>query len=166
MKKLILIPLIVIGLIVVILFANSFIAREKLYYVPQIGIYLKTISYPKDEFGYILFSKDSNLTLCSKVDYIAVSKQTGDRCAIIFTDPSKKNELHFFIRFGTIYKKNQVHYKLIIHNTDLKGVTEFYKNGALSTKKPYFNIEVSDLFESVSVSNYNDKFLHELKPLN
>ena len=48
----------------------------------------------------------------------------------------------------------------------MKGVTEFYKNGALSTRKPYFNIEVSDLFESVSVSNYNDKYLHELKPLN
>ena len=148
------------------LFANSFIAREKLYYVPKIDMYLKTIYYPKDEFGYILFSKDSTLTLCNTVDYIVVSKQTGDRCAIIFTDPSKKNELHFFIRFGTIYKKNQVHYKLIIHKTDLKGVTEFYKNGALSTRKPYFNIEVSDLFESVSVSNYNDKFLHELKPLN
>jgi len=102
MKKLILIPLILIGLIMLTLFANSFIAREKLYYVPKIDMYLKTIYYPKDEFGYILFSKDSTLTLCNTVDYIVVSKQTGDRCAIIFTDPSKKNELHFFIRFGTI----------------------------------------------------------------
>jgi hypothetical protein len=165
MKKLILIPLIIIGLIASIFFVNSYVAREKLYYIPQIGMYLKTICYPRDEFGYILFSKDSTLTLCSMVDYIAVSKETGDRCAIIFTDPSKKNELHFFIRFGTIYKKNQVHYKFIIHETDLKGVTEFYKKKALSTQKPYFNIEISDFFESVSVSNYNDKFLQELKPI-
>lgn len=162
--------LIVLGGILLLTLINAFIPRKKLYYVPQMEMYIKTIYYPKDEFGYIIFGKNNNLSVSDTDDYIAVGKQTGGVCATILVNPNKKDEVNFLLTFNSIYKKNRRHYKFFMVKDSIDEDTVFYEKRHLSDplklKRPLINIQVNEFFESVFISNNKDSYLHKLEAIN
>jgi len=169
MKNTFITILIILGGISLLILVNTYIPRKKLYYVPQMDMYLKTIYYPKDEFGYIIFGNNRNISISDTVDYIAVGKQTGGVCATILVNPNKRNEVNFLLIFNSIYKKNQKHYKFHMMKDNVEEDTVFYEKRHLSDplklKKPFINIQVNEFFESVFISNNKDSYLHKLEAI-
>lgn len=166
MRKGILAFLIAFGGVLLLTTINTFIPRKKLYYVPQMEMYIKTIYYPKDEFGYIILGKNKYISVTDSDDYVVVGKQTGGVCATILLNPNKKDEVNFLLTFNSIYKKNQRHYKFLMVKDSNDEDTVFYEKRHLSDplklKRPFINIQVNEFFESVFISNYNDSYLHKL----
>jgi hypothetical protein len=169
MKKRSFLFLFFLGGILLLVLVNTVIPRKNLYYVSKLDMYIKTIYYPKDEFGYILFGKDKDLAISDTCDYIAVGKRTGGVCASILVNSDKRDELNVLLTFNSIYKKNQSHYKFVILKDNIVEDTVFYEKRHLSDpqilKRPYVNIQVNEFFESVFISNDKDSYLHKLEAI-
>lgn len=57
----------------VVLYLKCSSTEERTYYVPQTGMYIKTIRKGADDFGYVLFSNDSIMNLSKGIDYVKTS---------------------------------------------------------------------------------------------
>lgn len=73
--------------------------EEKLYYIPQAGMYLKTIKRSWTDYSYVLFSKDSLCVLSDKVDYIKIKKTD----MIYYMDLLEENKMIIEDRFKTFW---------------------------------------------------------------
>jgi hypothetical protein len=169
MKKFMISTAIIVILLIVFLIVNDRIPVKKLYFVFPLNLYVETIYYPKDDYGYILFSKYKNISLCDTIDYIAVSKRMGSKSAMIFIDLAKQNELIFFTTSGMVYKQNSVKYKFLIYKPERTDVYDFYEKWKSQSQRKYLYIEVSEFFQSVFIlnrSNRNDSCIYKLNPIN
>jgi hypothetical protein len=131
-------------------------------------MYIKTIVASKDYAGYILFGKNSNLSISDTIDYITVSSTISN---VILIDPSKKNNI--YLRYDIIEriednklvkkielmydKKNQVKYTMIdVAYTD---------TCLLEYKESYISIVFEKYFKSVEIRNVGDSIYRKLESI-
>jgi hypothetical protein len=139
---------------------------NKLYYFPQIDIYLKiVIRPPSDSYGYIFLSKDS--TFSNTVDYI--KKRRTELSDIIFIfNPLENNNIFFIDRDNSIIEINQINFSM--KETNWSDTTFFEEHIVAGTKasivkSPYFCITVRGYLKSVLFANFLEEYLTRAEPI-
>nr|WP_320058448.1 hypothetical protein [uncultured Bacteroides sp.] len=159
-------PFILLGLIILWILAPSFRTTEKLYYIPQVGMYLKIIKPPLSRYGYALFNKDSIFSLSEKSDYIKVYKSETASFNIII-NPNIENKLYFDDRFN-FSVPHPVKYNICKIN--FRDTTFFEMHNVAGTrtcllKHPYIAITVDGYLESVYTTNSYEEYLNKIEPM-
>ncbi len=149
------------------LFINGLIAREKVYYIPEVGMYIKTIAVPKEDVGYILFGNSGNIALSDNTDFITVGKNISTQ---ILLDSHKKNiYLPYYFLNGkiksSIREKKQIVYTIsevaITDTCFFNEITSDYH----TVKETYIGVSISDKFNVVKVKSVGDSIYTVLNPL-
>ncbi|MCL1937340.1 MAG: hypothetical protein FWF52_02960 [Candidatus Azobacteroides sp.] len=158
------------------LFLNSLISREKIYYIPEAEMYIKTIIVPKNYYGYILFGKSDDIVESDSIDYIILAQRLSHE---ILVDPVKKNNIYLEYdimerikenqlvndTFFMYDKKNPVFYSMIdIATTDTCFFNEYEKYYHVS-KNSYISIVFDEHFNEVKVRNAGDSVYKKLLPM-
>lgn len=169
-NKKILIPFIIIpGIIIIIIFIwvfYPFRTIEKLYYIPQAEMYLKTVKPPFDKYGYVLLSKSSIISLDDNTDCIRIYKSETSNVSILM-DPNNKDKVFLTEWFNSsIYKAVSYNIERITFNdttffqADIFGGTHSYL-----LKYPYIDITIDGYLEYVYVTDYNNEYSHKIEPV-
>lgn len=169
-KNFLLFVLIQLSIIVIIflgiVLGPSFYTSKKLYYIPQFEMYLKIIKPPLDKYGYVVFGKDSVLSLSEQMDYIKIHKSETANIIIIM-NPQNKNVLYVDDRFN-FSTFNPVKYS--INRINFRDST-FFSIGSVAgastyvLKKPYVDISIDGYLESIYQTSYNGEYSGELEPI-
>lgn len=76
MKKgcfgILLIPIVLFILFCIFLFCKSHITKERLFFIPEINIYVMTSLKQADGFGYVIIGKDKSLTISNDYDFFKI----------------------------------------------------------------------------------------------
>ncbi len=151
-------------LFIIYLFINSaFSNNEKIYYIFQADLYIKTIHKPNDKYGYLLWGNTPNITLSNNNDYMSVYTNISnsilvnpiDRDTIWFCSQIVKNTLNEgeYTIINRPKEINQNKFVIIdgVNETD----TTFFKGkdgfGVPIVRKPYIKITIVDNFYHILV---------------
>lgn len=159
-------PFVILGLIILWILTPSLRTTEKLYYIPQAGMYLKIIRPPLSRYGYALFNKNSIFSLSEKSDYIKVYKSETANFNIII-NPNIKNKLYLDDRFN-FSTPHPVKYN--IYKINFRDTTFFEAHNVASTctyflKHPYIAITVDGYLESVYTTNSHEEYPNKIEPM-
>jgi len=167
-KKMLLffLTLIIVVLIIFWLIAPSFVSKKRLYYIPQVEMYIKIVKPPLNKYGYVFFSKDSVFVPSEQVDHLKVYKSETARINIII-NPNVKNELFLDDRFNfstphaVEYKINKINFRdtTFYEKLDIAGTSTY------ELKFPYMDITLEEYLESVYVTNYGEDCMVKIRPL-
>jgi hypothetical protein len=128
--------------------------RERVYYVPETKLYVKTIMKGSEDYGYILFSRDSNMTLSKNIDYVKSNLAVDATFILNLNDPD------FIGLFDNknIIEVNQVkfHFEEDISDTNSIYYEKRYMTNPLIIKKPYFELVIFDYFMGKSIITPED----------
>ena len=145
---------------------DSFIREnDKKYYFPQIETYFKVYKPPFSEYGYIIWSKDSNLSFSDSFDFVKIRKSETSWVSFVL-NPLKKNEIYIVDKSNNIEEINKVNYVLkkirgedtIFFNEDIISGTHTYL-----LKCPYIDVTFEGYLQSVFFSNCNDEYLNKVE---
>ena len=105
MNKLLIKKQITIALLTITFFVNcNGFSNEKLYYIPEIDIYIKTIDSPSEDCGYVLFGKNRDIQISNSVDYVKIGRQVS---SFFVFDINNENEI-YISENNSIISKNEV----------------------------------------------------------
>jgi len=139
---------------------------EKLYYIPQVEMYLKIVKPPLNKYGYVFFSKDSIFSSSEQIDYIKIYKSETSRINIII-NPNIKDELYLDDRFN-YSTPHAVEYK--INKISFRDTTFYEKWNIAGTstyvlKYPYMDITFEEYLRSIYVTNYGEDLMTKINPI-
>ncbi|WP_294592155.1 hypothetical protein [uncultured Bacteroides sp.] len=160
---------VVLGSIVAFIFLFFFgvtfpLKEEKLYYIPQAEMYLKTIKRSWHDYDYVVFGKDSLCTLSEEFDYIQFRK--SDLPLDIYL--IKGNKIILMPKVRGISTINSVQFEFIKTKTVyLDSLMIRTKDGPIVSilNFPHISISIDGFLRSVFVSDNTDKFVR-LSPIN
>lgn len=167
--KITLILIFLIISIITIVYIYGYKQRERVYYIPYVNMYMKTIWKPFCNYGIILFGKEKKMVYSKKNDYITVYKNVN---TLFLFNPNEKNILYIeyerFPQFDSIENRiiikqisnikesNNINYKL--YKIDCEDIA-FFEKKDLNTKiikQPYIEICVWKYFQGVSINHNKD----------
>ncbi|MBP1629805.1 MAG: hypothetical protein H6Q15_698 [Bacteroidetes bacterium] len=158
MKKRYIVLLIFICLIafIVCYYCISFVRdNNKKYYIKQTGTYFKVYKPLFSDYGYIIWSKDSNLSFSNSFDFIKIKKSETSWVSFVI-NPSKENEMCIVDRTDNIVEINKVKYRLKkISAEDSNFFNEDIVSGQHTylLKQPYIDITFEGYLQSVFFSD-------------
>lgn len=141
--------------------------KNKEYYFPQIETYIKMHNLPFDNYGHVIFSKDSISSFSDKVDFVEIYKSETSWINFIF-NPVENNKIYIVDRYNNIVQINQVDF--IFERIDQTDTLFFEKHIVAGTqtyllKPPYIEISVDGYLKSVFFTNYYEEYQTKIEPL-
>lgn len=151
-------PLFIIMCLIVYFFYNYIHSeKERTYYFPPIGIYMKVYTPIFDKYGYVFFSKDSVCSFSENNDFIHIYKSETGSVDFIMS-PFDNNKIYVVDRWNNA-DINQVNFDIRKINRDdttffeQKNIMAGFVNQRL--KSQYFGIFIDGYLQSVFYVDYN-----------
>lgn len=159
MKKLkffLLFLLIAVALFIVYIYVSTSIEKDKTYYFPQIETYMKVYKPLFNNYGYIIFSKDSVITFSENSDFVRIYKSEISSIDFIF-NPFESKKIYVVDRWSNT-EFNQSDY--IIERINRTDTTFFEQESIIGSntqilKSKYFGIFIEGYLQSVFYIDYN-----------
>ena len=155
----ILTPIMTLLILFCVLLVDNYSIKEKVYYISQAEIYIKTIVKGSDKFGYILLSRNKNLKLSNSIDYIKINKNIGKSFLV---NPYADSIIYLCDQIIYDYKGNykeinkaifinQVNYRIIdgINETDTIFFKKRHLTNPIDIKFPYIEVSIGEYLENV-----------------
>lgn len=149
-------PLLIVAIFFIYNYFLAIKGKDKIYYFPQIEIYLKVYKPPFNKYGYVIFSKDSVFTFSKKIDYVKVYKSEISLVSFVF-NPAEHHKFYIIDKWNNA-QINQVNF--IMEKINRENTT-FFEHEIISgictqiLKPTYFEISVDGFLQSVYYSDYN-----------
>lgn len=139
--------------------------EEKLYYIPQAKLYVKTVKKTMSEYGYAVFSKDSLCYLSDKNDYIKWYK--SDLYLNIIIYPIEGNKIIIADNNIDVVALNQVKFEIIKMDSLPSNLTRKMEVSGTRIdifKYPHIYLAIDGFLQSISIADDSAK-LHRLSPI-
>ncbi|MGI6078015.1 MAG: hypothetical protein ACOXZH_09920 [Bacteroidales bacterium] len=148
--------LLAVTLFFVYTYASTNFEKYKTYYFPQIETYMKVYKPLFNNYGYIVFSKDSVFSFSENSDFVRIYKSETSSVDFIF-NPLENKKIYVIDRWNNT-KINQSDFIIEkINRTD----TTFFKQESIAgantpiLKPKYFEVFIEDYLQSVFYVDYN-----------
>lgn len=159
MKKTIfflLFSLIAVTLFIVYTYVSTSFDKYKTYYFPQIETYMKVYKPLFNNYGYIVFSKDSVFSFSENSDFVKVYKSETSSVDFIF-NPLENKKIYVVDRWNNIQINQSDFIIEKINRTD----TTFFEQESIAgantqiLKPKYFEVFIEGYLQSVFYVDYN-----------
>lgn len=162
-----LLPTLIIIVISCLYIFRSFYTKDvRLYYIPQAEMYIQIVRPPWNQYGYVIFGSDSNLSVSNQVDYLKIKKSDLSNISI-YINPHNKYDLYIVKRYNNIIPYSM---KYKIHMIDLFDTTffehiKFEGTYIYSFVFPYVSVNIDGYLQNVYFSDINDNNLSVIEPI-
>lgn len=159
MKKTIfflLFSLIAVTLFIVYTYVSTSFDKYKTYYFPQIETYMKVYKPLFNNYGYIVFSKDSVFSFSENSDFVKIYKSETSSVDFIF-NPLENKKIYAVDRWNNIQINQSDFIIEKINRTD----TTFFEQESIAgantqiLKPKYFEVFIEGYLQSVFYVDYN-----------
>lgn len=159
MKKTIfflLFSLIAVTLFIVYTYVSTSFDKYKTYYFPQIETYMKVYKPLFNNYGYIVFSKDSVFSFSENSDFVKIYKSETSSVDFIF-NPLENKKIYVVDRWNNIQINQSDFIIEKINRTD----TTFFEQESIAgantqiLKPKYFEVFIEGYLQSVFYVDYN-----------
>ena len=155
LKYFLVLLLLIIMCLIVYLYNYSHSEKERTYYFPQIGIYMKVYKPIFKNYGYVFFSKDSIFSCSEDSDFVRIYKSEVSSVDFIIR-PLDNKKIYVVDRWNNA-EINQVNFDIRKINREDTTFFEQENIAGLKTqrlKSQYFEIFIEGYLQSVFYVDY------------
>ena len=156
----------IIGCIIVSVVIYFFTAKKRVYYIPDSNLYIGTSIVPKDDYGYIYFSKN-DVNIFKKKDYLKMYKALDNVIIDIYLKAN--GDTIYYIPLNKANEIKQTDFVFVKKerwNSDI-----FYYD---DTSPVHYNVKpeyvrritLYDFNSNIYISQDSSKYMKRLEPIN
>jgi len=134
--------------------------RGDIYYIPQTGLFIQTIS-PWGNDGYIIFSNISASSLTDKFDFIKANQVIGFSFLLNKND---RNNINIMTdEYVTSLKSKNLNFLVVDKNADSTFFEKPQSSIPRIIKDPYIEISLSENFKNVYMKCHGDTIFTKIE---